>query len=270
MNIPHCYSTLELAVDKEYTKQDLKKQFYKLSSRYHPDRFLDTEYTLTIKNKYINIIEAYNYLKSLEKDEITSNLPRDHTALKFINKINHKKTISKVIPENFNEQFLTRITSEDKTNLKLFFELGLSEQDIDAQFVLLHQDFSIVEANDLKLQEFIEKRELDIQSSIPKNILCRENLNKQFIQNKNRGMDVVKYGEPDNDKFYIINNGIDNMYKINDDIFLKEYDLPENPQSLYEIDKNPEYQDDTLNVETFNRRLDELIKERAGIYPESL
>lgn len=270
MDIQQFYTVLELTPEWEYSKQQLKKQFYKLSSRYHPDRFQKRDYTLEIKNKYIRIIEAYNYLKSLEKEDITSDLPHDHSALKFINKINMENKKTKAIPEDFNEVFLESISGEDTINLKLFFELGLSEQDIDVQFVLLHPnsqtivDNKVYLNNDLKLKDYIKQRELEIQDSLPKNILSSEKLNSQFKKNREQGMSVVRYSEPDNDKFYMM-GGIDNTYRVDDELFRKEYDLPKNPDTLFDIDKNMNCRDDKLDIDMFNKKLDELISERDNL-----
>ena len=80
-------------------------------------------YPDSIKEKYTSIVIAYNYLKSnylksnylksINNDTLagTGSTPKDHNALKFINKIGiYNKDIDNSIDNNkFNEEFLKNI-----------------------------------------------------------------------------------------------------------------------------------------------------------------
>jgi curved DNA-binding protein CbpA len=185
MNIKDYYSVLELDDSTIYSVIRLKKQFYKLSSRYHPDRFINNMYPDSIKEKYTSIVIAYNYLKSncfklLKNEDLATSTPKDHTALKFINKIDiYDVDIDNKNVDNskFNEDFLKNISEEDNSNLKLFLELGLSEQDIDNQFSLLHPEPKTIKENGLyqestlKLEKIFNQRQEEIVNYLPSNII---------------------------------------------------------------------------------------------------
>ena len=281
MNIKNYYSVLELDDTIIYSVHSLKKQFYKLSSRYHPDRFINNMYPDSIKEKYTSIVIAYNYLKSnylksINNDTLagTGSTPKDHNALKFINKIGiYNKDIDNSIDNNkFNEEFLKNISEEDNSNLKLFLELGLSEQDIDNQFSLLHPEPKTIKENELyqestvKLEKIVNQRQKDIINYLPNKIIDEKNLNSEFMYNKTKRNTIIKYNKPDNEKYYLNNSKIDNFHLVNDAVFIKEYDLPNNPTEIIRdkniIEKEPIGK---ISVKDFNVSLEELIKSRLEI-----
>jgi len=279
MNIKDYYSVLELDDTIIYSVHSLKKQFYKLSSRYHPDRFINNMYPDSIKEKYTSIVIAYNYLKSnylksMNNDTLATSTPKDHNALKFINNISicNKNIDNTIDNSKFNEEFLKNISEEDNSNLKLFLELGLSEQDIDNQFSLLHPEPKTIKENELhkesivKLEGIINQRQEDIVNYLPNKIIDEKNLNSEFMYNKTKRSTIIKYSKPDNEKYYLNNSKIDNFHLVNDAVFIKEYDLPNNPNEIIR-DKNiiEEEPIGKISVKDFNVSLEELIKSRLEI-----
>lgn len=280
MNIKDYYSVLELDDTTIYSVISLKKQFYKLSSRYHPDRFINNMYPDSIKEKYTSIVIAYNYLKSncfktLKNEDLATSTPKDHNALKFINKIDiYDKNIDNknVDSSKFNEEFLKNISEEDNSNLKLFLELGLSEQDIDNQFSLLHPEPKTIKENEiyqestLKLKQIINQRQEDIVNYLPNKIIDEKDLNSEFIYNKTKYSTIIKYNKPDNEKYYLNNSKIDTFHLVDDEVFIKEYDLPDNPIKIIEdkniIDEEPVGK---ISIENFNISLEKLINSRLEI-----
>ena len=279
MNIKDYYRVLELDNTIIYSVHSLKKQFYKLSSRYHPDLFINNMYPDSIKEKYISIVIAYNYLKSnylksINNDTLAGSTPKDHNALKFINKIGiYNKDIDNSIDNNkFNEEFLKNISEEDNSNLKLFLELGLSEQDIDNQFSLLHPEPKNIKENELfqesvlKLEEIVNQRKKDIVFYLPKKIIDEKNLNSEFTYNKTKHSIIIKYNKPDNEKYYLNNSIINNFHLVDDEVFIKEYDLPNNPNEII-LDKKTVQEKPLgkINVEDFNISLEKLKDSRLKI-----
>ena len=280
MNIKDYYSVLELDDSTIYSVIRLKKQFYKLSSRYHPDRFISSMYPDSVKDKYTSIVIAYNYLKSncfksLKNEDLATITPKDHNALKFINKINiYDKNIDNkdVDSSKFNEEFLKNISEEDNSNLKLFLELGLSEQDIDNQFSLLHPEPKTIKENEiyhestLKLKQIINQRQEDIANYLPNKIIDEKDLNSEFIYNKTKHSAIIKYNKPDNEKYYLNNSRIDTFHLVDDEVFIKEYDLPNNPTEI-RVDKDIIHEEliGKINVENFNISLKKLINSRLEI-----
>ena len=282
MNIKDYYSVLELDDTTIYSIYSLKKQFYKLSSRYHPDRYVNELYPDSVKDKYKSIVIAYNYLKSncfksLKNDDLATITPKDHNALKFINKIDIYDIDIDIDNKNvdsskFNEDFLKNISEDDNSNLKLFLELGLSEQDIDNQFSLLHPEPKTIKENELyhkstlKLEEIVNQRQENIVNYLPNNIITAKNLNSEFIYNKTKHSCIIKYNKPDNEKYYLNNSEIDNFHLVNDEVFIKEYDLPNNPTEIT-LDKKiiEEEPIGKISVENFNISLKKLINSRLEI-----
>ena len=264
---------LELDINTKYQPHEIKKQFYKLSNKYHPDRFSNTFYPKEIKERYQNIIIAYKNICYNDKQNTNNKIPLDHNGLRFINKIDKKSTIVKELPNDFNSRFFDLINREDRENIKLYFDLGMTDSDIENQFNLLYPDQEIKNNNEIYnknlkiLKDIIKDRENDFNKLKPKKILNNENFNIQFTQNKNTNkLDLIKYEKPQNEKFYLHEIGLDNLYKINNTKFDLENKLPDNPNKLFLIDDSITVgKDIKLTKKEFDVKLNQLINERNKI-----
>ena len=101
---------------------------------------------------------------------------------------------------------------------------------------------------------------------MPNNIITAKNLNSEFIYNKTKHSCIIKYNKPDNEKYYLNNSEIDNFHLVNDEVFIKEYDLPNNPTEIT-LDKKiiEEEPIGKISVENFNISLKKLINSRLEI-----
>jgi len=261
------YKILELDDKTEYPFETIKKQFYKLSIRYHPDKFKDN-YSLNIQEKYKSIINAYNEIKYnfVNKSKKISN---NHEGLKFLSKkkIKLDLDLSMLIKEKgLNKIFLENIDDEDKNNIKLYLDLNLSEYDIENQFKLLHPDKKDIDEiklhkdTKIKIDDIKKQREISLNDLMPKKIVDNSNFNSQFLINKAKYKKIIKYNKPDNNKFYHLSGKL----KTHFDIKSEEVDSFINPKVI--INKKIKLEElEKLTEKEFSLNLKKLIKLRDEI-----
>lgn len=269
------YTILGLKNDPEIPLSIIKKKFYQLSLKYHPDKIESDD----LMEDYQKIITAYNILRN---DKLRKNYhqqyPLDHYHLKT--KINYEKSQQKIAgkhnnifnSESFNRDFLNQISDQDRNNIDLFVAMNMTPSDIDDQFRYLHPeskfDSNYVENKksydnfQQQIDNLEEKRRLELNEIHPVKILNNydpKEFNNQFNVNKNKHYQIIKYEQP------VEYNSLHNGFFINDKQFIKEYELPENPQQYSDSDKYVnDYLIEPLSQEEFLDQLETLKKNRAN------
>jgi curved DNA-binding protein CbpA len=243
------YQTLGFKQDSEIPLSVIKKRFYQLSIKYHPDKINTLSdgssratHTQEIP-KYQEIIIAYNILRDekLRKD-YHQQYPANHYQLKHLpRKMKYKLSKKKYrVPENFNLEFLQSISKRDQDNIDMYINLGFNQSDIDDQFRVLHPETKFDSNYTCHMQEYsdfqkeinklVEKRRLQDNVIQPVKIIDKYNadiFHQQFLINK-RNSQIIKYREP------LPFNKLFNQYMYNDPEFSQEYVLPDNPSMISE------------------------------------
>lgn len=270
------YTILGLKCDPEIPLSIIKKKFYQLSLKYHPDKIESDD----MMEDYEKIIKAYNILRN---DKLRNNYhqqyPLDHYHLKTklaYEKISEKpckKSKEEFNHESFNREFLNQISDQDKNNIDLFVAMNMTPSDIDDQFRYLHPeskfDSNYVE-NKKSYDNFLqqihnleEKRRMDLNDMNTIKILDQfdpKEFNNQFNINKNKNYQIIKYEKP------VEYNNFDNIFLFNDNKFNEEYEMPPNPCEYISSNKyTNNYNVEPLSQEEFLNQLEILKRGRSNL-----
>lgn len=267
------YLVLGLKNDPNTPLSVIKKKFYQLSLKYHPDKIESDD----LIEDYEKIIMAYNILRN---DKLRKNYhqqyPLDHYHLKTkLNYENSSKKCEQVSTKefnrkSFNREFLSQISDQDKNNIDLFVSMNMTPSDIDDQFKYLHPeskfDNNYVENKksydvfQQQLEKLEEKRRNDLDNTHPVKILDQfdsKEFNNQFNVNKNKHYHIIKYVKP------VEYNSYENGFLIDDEKFTKEYELPVNPNEYIDSDKYiNNYIIEPISTQEFMDQLEMLKKNR--------
>lgn len=267
------YLVLGLKNDPNTPLSVIKKKFYQLSLKYHPDKIESDD----LIEDYEKIIMAYNILRN---DKLRKNYhqqyPLDHYHLKTkLNYENSSKKCEQVSTKefnrkSFNREFLSQISDQDKNNIDLFVSMNMTPSDIDDQFKYLHPeskfDNNYVENKksydvfQQQLEKLEEKRRNDLDNTHPVKILDQfdsKEFNNQFNVNKNKQYHIIKYVKP------VEYNSYENGFLIDDEKFTKEYELPVNPNEYIDSDKYiNNYIIEPISTQEFMDQLEMLKKNR--------
>uniref|UniRef100_A0A6C0LZA5 J domain-containing protein n=1 Tax=viral metagenome TaxID=1070528 RepID=A0A6C0LZA5_9ZZZZ len=267
------YLVLGLKNDPNTPLSVIKKKFYQLSLKYHPDKIESDD----LIEDYEKIITAYNILRN---DKLRKNYhqqyPLDHYHLKTkLNYENSSKKCEQVSTKefnrkSFNREFLSQISDQDKNNIDLFVSMNMTPSDIDDQFKYLHPE-SKFDSNYIEnkksydvfqqqLEKLEEKRRNDLDNTHPVKILDQfdsKEFNNQFNVNKNKHYHIIKYVKP------VEYNSYENGFLIDDEKFTKEYELPVNPNEYIDSDKYiNNYIIEPISTQEFMDQLEMLKKNR--------
>ena len=270
------YDILGLEKDPEIPINIIKKQFYKLSLQFHPDRLSKKSSENDIN--YQNMIIAYNILSDSKKRlEYHKHFPSDHYQLshssKALYKVN-KKTNKKINLKKFNLDFLKKIKQQDAENLQLFVDLSLNPNDIENQFKILHPETKF-ETNYKQSKLSYDNFKLEIENLIEtrnKELIKPTKLFKTFDNtifnnyfcNNKRKSQIIKYETPEPSDI------IKNNYIVNSEKFRLEYELPSNPDNKYNL-KEIDHQitkTEKISLDEFDKKLKDYINNRDLIYKQ--
>jgi curved DNA-binding protein CbpA len=252
----------------------IKKKFYQLSLKYHPDK-IESDDSL---EEYQQIITAYNILRNDKyRKNYHQQYPLDHYHLKTKlsyqqskNETKNKNYQNQFDPNIFNQEFLKNLSDQDKNNIDLFIAMNMTPSDIDDQFRYLHPETKFEnnyienkKSYDDFQQQIVtleEKRRLELNDLHPVKILDQFNpkeFNNQFNVNKNKHYQIIKYEKP------VEYNSFEKSFLINDEQFTQEYELPNNPQEYTDSKKNRnDYIIESMSQEEFLDQLEILKKNR--------
>lgn len=249
----------------------IKKKFYQLSLRYHPDK-IQSDDSL---DKYQQIITAYNILRNDKyRKNYHQQYPLDHyhlkTKLSYQQSKNETKYKNQFDSKEFNQDFLKNISDQDKNNIDLFIAMNMTPSDIDDQFRYLHPETKF-ENNYIEnkrsyddFQQQIEiledKRRLELNDLHPTKILTKYDpwdFNNQFNVNKNKLYHIIKYEEP------VEYNNFTSRFLLDDVKFTREYELPNNPNDyIYSKEYHNDYIVKPIPEQDFMDLLETLKKDR--------
>ncbi len=126
------YQVLGFKPGSEIPLSVIKKRFYQLSIKHHPDK-IGKDNLSHQKKKYQEIIIAYNILRDekLRKD-YHQQYPANHYQLKHLPRKMEYKLSKKLykVPENFNLEFLKSISKRDQDNIDMYINLGFNQSDM--------------------------------------------------------------------------------------------------------------------------------------------
>ena len=267
------YNILGLKNCQDTPLSVIKKKFYQLSLKYHPDKIQSDD----CLEDYQKIITAYNILRNDKyRKNYHQQYPLDHYHLKTkLNYENSSKECEQILTKefnrnSFNKEFLSRISDQDKNNIDLFISMNMTPSDIDDQFKYLHPeskfDSNYVEnkksydAFQQQILKLEEKRRLELNDLHPTKILKNYNpwdFNNQFNVNKNKLYHIIKYEEP------VEYNNFTSRFLLDDVKFTREYELPINP---IKYTNNNKYRNDyivkSIPEQDFSDLLEILKKDR--------
>tara|TARA_Y100000389_G_scaffold59406_1_gene55462 strand:- start:812 stop:1783 length:972 start_codon:yes stop_codon:yes gene_type:complete len=175
------YEILQLERNKDYNKLDLRKHYFKLALKYHPDKYGDNgDKFKELKMAYDTINDQFKYKSSVNYNFLHENETRDYKSTSSHNQYKYEnietyneilEMILKFVSSNiktkekfsnlifFNTTINTIIHNCNDVSLKIFEKIS-KEKCIDIyEFLLCYNDFFGI-SNDffLKLKEVIQKK----------------------------------------------------------------------------------------------------------------